>query len=122
MSDELLQAERALQAAMHTSDVAALERLLHPDVLAVLPDGRLVDRAADLEAHRAGIYAITELEEEELELRVAGEAGVTLVVLRLAGTIGGADASGRMRYTRMWTREDGSWRVLAAHISPLSRA
>jgi hypothetical protein len=43
---------------------------------------------------------------------------VTLVVLRVRGAIAGEDVSGRMRYTRTWTRDGGMWRVLAAHIAP----
>jgi ketosteroid isomerase-like protein len=117
-ADELLAQERALQAAQLASDVDALERLLHPDLLAVGPDGQLADRAADLAAHESGIFEIAELEEEDLQVRVAGDTAITFVVLRIRGTIAGADASGRMRYTRTWVRDDGAWRVIAAHISP----
>jgi ketosteroid isomerase-like protein len=116
----LRQAERALQAAMRAGDLAALERLLHPDLLAVGPDGRLYEREADLSAHRSGVFAIHELQEEELEVRVLGDLGVTFVVLRVEGTIAGEDASGRMRYTRTWTRDGGVWRVVAAHIAPVT--
>jgi ketosteroid isomerase-like protein len=115
---EVLAAERALQAAQRASDVEALDRLLHPDLLAVGPDGRLVGKAADLDAHRTGVFTIAELEEEELEVRATGETAVTFVVLRIRGTIGDEDVSGRMRYTRTWTRAGGTWRVLAAHIAP----
>jgi ketosteroid isomerase-like protein len=121
-TETVVAAERALQAAMRASDVAALERLLHPDLLAVAPDGSLVDRAADLAAHRSGRFAIAAIEERELEVRVAGDAAVTLVVLDVTGTIDGADASGRLRYTRTWVRDGGEWRVLAAHIAPAPRS
>jgi ketosteroid isomerase-like protein len=115
---DVLAAERALQAAQRAGDVAELDRLLHDDLLAVAPDGSLADKAADLEAHRTGVFTIDELEEEELEIRVAGETAVTFVVVRLRGTIGDDEVTGRMRYTRTWTRDDGSWRVIAAHIAP----
>ena len=115
---DLLAAERALQAAQRASDVEALDRLLHPDLLAVGPDGGLVGKAADLEAHRTGVFAITELEEEELEIRALGATAVTFVVLRIRGTIAGDEVSGRMRYTRTWVRDGGGWRVIAAHIAP----
>ena len=114
----MLRAERALQAAMRASDVDELERLLHPELLAIGPDGQLVDRAADLEAHRSGHFTISELNEEEVRVRVVGDTALTFVVLRVAGTIGDAEVSGRMRYTRTWTREDGAWRVVGAHIAP----
>ena len=115
---EVLAAERALQSAMLAGDVGELERLLHPELLAVGPDGQLVDRAADLDAHRSGVFEITELDEEEVRVKVVGDTAVTFVVLRIRGTIDGADASGRMRYTRTWTRDGGAWRVVAAHIAP----
>ena len=115
---EVLLAERELQAAQLASDVEELDRLLHPDLLAVGPDGQLADRDADLSAHRTGVFQIAELSEEELQVRVVGDAAVTFVVLRIRGTIAGNDASGRMRYTRTWVRDGGAWRVVAAHIAP----
>ena len=123
MSDEapelgVLAAERALQAAQRASDVEALDRLLHPDLLAVAPDGSLADKAADLDAHRTGVFTIAELEEEELHVRVLGATAVTFVVLRIRGTIGDDEVAGRMRYTRTWVRDGDGWRVLAAHIAP----
>ena len=115
---DVLVEERRLQAAMLASDVDELDRLLHPDLLAVGPDGTLVDKATDLESHRTGVFEIFDLHEEELDVRLAGDLAVTFVVLRIRGAIGGSEVSGRMRYTRTWTRDGGSWRVIAAHISP----
>ena len=115
---QVLHEERALQAAQLASDVDELDRLLHPDLLAVGPDGGLVDKAADLEAHRSGVFKIHELSEEELEVRVDGDTAVTFVVLHLRGEIAGDEVSGRMRYTRTWSRDGGAWRVIAAHITP----
>jgi ketosteroid isomerase-like protein len=111
-------AERELQAAMLAGDVEQLDRLLHPELLAVGPDGRMIDKAGDLAAHRAGIFEIQELREEELRVTVHGDIAMTFVVLDVRGTIEGADASGRMRYTRTWTRDGDGWRVFGAHISP----
>ena len=110
--------ERALQAAMLASDVDELDRLLHPELLAVGPDGQMIDKAGDLAAHRSGRFKITELNEEEVRVLVVGTMAVTFVVLRIRGTIDQAEVSGRMRYTRTWTRDGGVWRVVAAHISP----
>ena len=65
------------------------------------------------------MFEIAELQEEELRATVVGDTAVTFVVLGILGTIAGADASGRMRYTRTWTRDGGAWRVVAAHIAPV---
>ena len=116
----VLARERALQAAMRASDVEALDELLHDDLLAVGPDGTLADKAMDLEAHRTGVFTIAELTEEELQVRIHGDLALTFVMLAIRGTIGGADVSGRYRYTRTWTRASGDWQVIGAHISPAS--
>jgi ketosteroid isomerase-like protein len=118
-SADVLRAERELQAAQRASDVEALDRLLHPRLLAVGPEGALTDKAADLAAHRDGIFEIRSLTEESVEVLVADDVAVTFVVLDIAGSIRGDDVSGLIRYTRTWKREDGDWRVLAAHIAPL---
>jgi ketosteroid isomerase-like protein len=116
----VLLAERALQAAMLAGDVEELDRLLHPDLLAVGPDGRVIEKADDLAAHRSGAFKITGLSEEELRMTVLGDLALTFVVLDVRGSIEDADVSGRMRYTRTWTRQGGPWRVIGAHISPVS--
>ena len=122
MGDEaeqaVLRAERELQAAQRASDVGELDRLLHPELLAVGPDGRLVDKAEDLASHESGVFVISELAEEELRVLVAGDTAMTFVVLRIRGAIAGEEFSGSMRYTRTWVRDGDAWRVLAAHISP----
>jgi ketosteroid isomerase-like protein len=110
--------ERALQAAMLASDVDELDRLLHPELLAVGPDGQMIGKAGDLASHRSGVFEIAELDEEEVQVKVLGDMALTFVVLRIRGTIDEAEVSGRMRYTRTWTRDSGTWRVVAAHISP----
>ena len=118
-TDEILAAERALQDAQRASDVDALDRLLHDDLLAVGPDGALVGKEDDLAAHRSGVFTIHELEEEDVRVLVHGaDLAVTFVVLRLRGAIGDEEVGGLMRYTRTWTRDGGAWRVIAAHISP----
>jgi ketosteroid isomerase-like protein len=110
--------ERALQAAMLASDVDELDRLLHPELLAVGPDGQMIDKAGDLASHRSGVFTIAELDEEQVRVKVLGDVALTFVVLRIRGTIEEAEVSGRMRYTRTWTRDGGVWRVIGAHISP----
>jgi ketosteroid isomerase-like protein len=110
--------ERALQAAMLAGDVDELDRLLHPELLAVGPDGELVGKEEDLAAHRSGLFKISELTEEHVHMRLSGDTALTFVVLQIRGTIGEAEISGRMRYTRTWTRDGGAWRVIGAHISP----
>jgi len=103
---------------MLAGDVAALDQLLDDRVIATGPDGRRFTKSDDLELHQSRTLVIHHLAEEELSTIVAGDTGVTLVLLTLTGTQDGHEFSARLRYTRTWTRHgNGRWRVLAAHVA-----
>ena len=71
-TDDLLRAERALQAAQRAGDVAALDRLLDDRLVAIGPDGARYTKADDLAGHRSGTSVISALVEEHVEVLVAG--------------------------------------------------
>ncbi|BCJ46160.1 hypothetical protein GCM10010168_51090 [Actinoplanes ianthinogenes] len=116
--EELLAAERRLQDAQRTGDVAELDRLLDDRLIAIGPDGGRYRKDDDLDAYRSGSSVIESLTEVSLESLVVAGTGVTFVVCDVAGTFGGAPFRARLRYTRTWAYEKGSgWRIVAAHIA-----
>jgi len=80
----------------------------------------MIDKSGDLAAHRAGVFVINELDEVEAHVKVLDDVAVTFVVLGVRGSIHGSEVSGCMRYTRTWICDDGTWRVMAAHISAVA--
>jgi len=118
--DELIEAERRLERAQATSDVAALDSLLHPQLTFVGPDGSLSDKAADLEAHRTGTMRVDLLEPEDLVAHIADGVGVTVLTARMDGEYLGESFSARMRYTRCWARGETGWRIVAAQANMLA--
>lgn len=116
---DLHTAERQLQAAQRGGDVESLDALLHPRVVGAGPDGTIFSKEDDLESYRSGALRITNLVEESLDVQEDGETGVTRTVAAVDAVQGGAAVSARLRYTRLWVREDGNWRVLAATIVPV---
>ncbi|MGI5150548.1 nuclear transport factor 2 family protein [Plantactinospora sp. CA-294935] len=125
MSDDsrieaLRAAERRLQAAQLSSDVAELDRLLDERLVFTGPGGRLYDKGDDLRLHRTGEQVLTEAKEEELTVLVSGDTGVTWFLGTLTGVLAGTPFTARVRYTRTWIHTEGSgWRLLAAHVSAL---
>ncbi|SCG45796.1 nuclear transport factor 2 family protein [Micromonospora humi] len=116
---DLHTAERQLQAAQRGGDVEALDALLHPRVVGAGPDGAIFSKEDDLESHRSGALRITNLVEESLDVQEDGETGMTRMVAAVDAVQGGTVVSARLRYTRLWVREDGRWQVLAATIVPV---
>ncbi|GAA4257077.1 nuclear transport factor 2 family protein [Dactylosporangium darangshiense] len=114
----LLAAERRLQAAQLASDVAALDGLIDDRLIFTGPDGKLYRKQDDLHVHRTGHQVMTRVDEEEVEVLVAGDLGVTWFLGRLAGTFGGEPFDWRMRYTRTWHYDPArGWQIVAAHGS-----
>jgi hypothetical protein len=116
---DLAAAERQLQAAQRGADVESLDALLHPQVVGAGPDGRVFTKEDDLEDHRSGALRITSLVEESLDVQEDGQTGMTRTIAAVEAVHGGTAVSARLRYTRLWVRQDGQWRVLAATFVPV---
>jgi ketosteroid isomerase-like protein len=110
-------AEDRLQDAVRAADVAGLDALLHDDLLATGPDGRVVTKQEDVAGYAAGTFRVDAFEELERRTRVFGTTGVTLVLARVTGRSGATPFDVRMRYTRTWAHDGGRWRVVAAHLN-----
>lgn len=115
---DLIAAERRLREAQRQGDVDALDELLHPRVVGAGPDGTVFDKEDDLGSHRSGALRITRLVEVSVEVQDDGRTGTTRVVADVDAVQGGTAVSARLRYTRLWVRDDGHWRVLAVTITP----
>jgi uncharacterized protein (TIGR02246 family) len=119
MSDvEIATLEAELRAAQLNADVAALDRLIAEDLLFTGPDGALATKGDDLAAYREGVMRVSTHEPEELRVRRVG-TDVVIVALRarMVGTYAGAPFAVTARYTRIWAREDGQWRIAGGHVS-----
>jgi ketosteroid isomerase-like protein len=117
-AESLRQAERRLQAAQLASDVDALDGLIDDTALFTGPDGSVLSKRDDLQAHASGYQVMSRVEEEDLRVLVTARTGVTLFLGTLEGTFGGERLAARMRYTRTWAHEDRTgWRIVAAHAT-----
>ena len=95
------------------SDVTAFEELLADNFLVTLSDGRLLGKALflSLAARPAGV---TSHQVEDLRIRLYGDCAIvnaTTVFTRVDGT------AGETRYTDVYARVDGRWRVVTAHLT-----
>lgn len=115
---EIVGLEAELRAAQLAADVPALERLIADDLLFTGPDGELATKARDLAAHRSGTVRFREHEPRELRIRRVG-ADVAIVALRarLVVEVNGSIVQGTFRYTRVWAREQNTWRVAGGHVA-----
>jgi uncharacterized protein (TIGR02246 family) len=115
---EIAAMEQELRRAQLESDVAALDRLISDDLLFTGPDGNLATKADDLGAYRDGVMRVATHEPEALRVRAVGpDVAVVSLRARMTGSYAGNAFAGVARYTRVWAREDGRWRIIGGHVS-----
>ncbi len=117
-TDAVAAADAALFAALLDRDLDALDRILAGEFLIVdVASGDVHQRAAFLEALESGAVTFHSIRAftEEAVIRFAG-ADVGIVVGRTEMSISAEDASIEVgsRYTHVFEREDGEWRLLSA--------
>jgi ketosteroid isomerase-like protein len=123
LSDEevVRQLDDQMRIAVLNDDWQALERLLSEQFTVNAPVNRLVSgRSAVLELIR---QAPRESFERTIEyLRVDGDFGI-IMGAEIVRSIGGAPLTGqtvRRRFTNIWRKEAGTWRMVARHASVIT--
>lgn len=111
-------AERRLRAASLAGDIAALDALLADDLVFTNQQGRVLDKHDDLELHRSGALKLVSLSFSDYRFQSLAD-GLVLATLRAdaQGLGGGQPFEAALRFTRLWRRDSGSWRIAAAHCS-----
>ena len=113
-------AETRLRQAMLGSDAEALADLLADDLLFVGPQGQVLSKAADLEAHRSGRLKLTRIDFSETEIRPMGETAVVITRATLAGSYEGTAFSGDFRYLRVWRSGANGWQITAGQCTAIA--
>ena len=94
-------------------DVAGFRRILAPEFYCSNPDGTMVDRAGFL-AQTARPVTIRGLVARDVLIRIFGDTAIIHARTEYT-TAAGEQRQGR--YTDVWTRIDGAWRAVAAHVT-----
>ncbi|GAB7538387.1 nuclear transport factor 2 family protein [Burkholderia sp. 22PA0106] len=109
--------EVALRDAMLANDVASLSELIDDDLVFTAPDGQVLSKDDDLDAHRARLLRLHRFDIYETRTQRVGELIVTVTKAQLAGHFGTTPIDGQFAYTRLWRAAGPRWRVIAGHAS-----
>lgn len=113
VSRQVSENEKRLLSAIKNNDIAVLDELLHEDLLFMVPDGLIVTKALDLEAHGSGNMNIETISAIEEQVNMIGDTAVVTVIIALKGNIFNQSVSGRFRYIRTWKLFDDKWKIIA---------
>ena len=112
----VLRLENEGREATLKNDLPANDRLLADNWINVNADGSVTTKAKLLELLKAGSFTILSIENDEVMVRVFGEAAVVTgrSTTKRAGE-SGEILTRQVRFTRVYARNQGRWQVVSAH-------
>ena len=106
--------------AVEERDIDALERIVAPEFrfMAIHLNPEPMTREQWMDAAREG-YTIVSFAFESMDIDVSGDTAVVHSRYSQVASYQHVGLSNAFRLTDVWTRKDGTWRVMARHSSVL---
>src|SRR4029077_17379976 len=119
----ILQLEDEGREATLKNDIAANDRLLADNWMNINPDGSITTKAKLMELLKDGSFKIMSIENDEVLVRVYGDAAVVTgrSTTKRAGS-GGEVLARQVRFTRVYAKSKGHWQVVSAHNTLIAKS
>jgi uncharacterized protein (TIGR02246 family) len=105
-----------IQAQIH-ADARALERIYADDFIGVGPSGTVRTKPQVIADFTSGDLSFQSITTEDVRVRVYGNAAVETGRSTMNGHDKGHAVPRDTRFTRVWVKQQGSWRLVANHYS-----
>lgn len=109
--------EMQWRQAQLDNDVAVMDRLLADDYIGISASGIIETKPEAIALRRAGTLHITQLDLNDLKVRIYGDTAVVTSRADLTGTNGASNISGKYRYTRVYNKRYGQWKIVSFEAS-----
>lgn len=109
---QILEHEHKLYKAMKESDVNTLDKLLHDNLLFIIPSGEVITKAQDLRSYREGLMDIDELNPEVENLQIIEDTAIITLTIELKGKFRNEDFEAKYRYIRFWKNIDSELKII----------
>ena len=98
-------------------NVRVMDRLLADDYLGISANGTVETKTEELAQSRAGTLRIKSLDLSDIKVRIYGNTAVVTSRAELTGVNGQSDISGNYRYTRVYNKRYGQWKIISFEAS-----
>jgi hypothetical protein len=115
----LMDLENKISAAYLHGDTKTVEASLDERYTLTNSHALVSHRDDDLRELRAGDPKYTVFSTHDMQARVYGDAGIVIGVVSLEGTSGGKAFDADMRFTDTFVRTNGTWKMVAAQVTPI---
>ena len=103
-----------IQAQIH-ADAAALERIYADDFIGVRPSGTVRTKPQVISDFTSGDLKFQSITTDDVQVRVYGNTAVETGRSTMNGQDKGKTVPRDTRFTRVWIKRQGSWRLVANH-------
>ena len=110
-----------IQAQIH-ADAAALKRIYADDFIGVGPSGTVRTKPQVISDFTSGDLRFQSITTDDVRVRVYGNATVETGRSTMIGQDKGKAVPHDTRFTRVWIKQQGRWRIVANHYSPSTSA
>jgi ketosteroid isomerase-like protein len=105
-----------IQAQIHV-DATALDRIYAADFIGVGPSGRVRTKPQVILDFTSGDLKFQSITTDDVQVRVYGNTAVETGRSIMNGQDKGQTVSRDTRFTRVWVKQQGRWRLVANHYS-----
>ena len=117
LTEEFVHLETVWNAAHRTGDADALDHLWASDLEVDVPGMAPMTKAEALAFARTGRMRFERYETSQINVRTYGEAAVVTGRLQRTRTVDNRQRTDNWRFTKVYSRQAGSWRVVSFHAS-----
>lgn len=107
--------------ALVRSDTAALDRIYSDDFVGIGIMGRVRTKAQLMSDLKSGDLKFNSAKPDDVQVRVYGATAVETGRATVDGRDRGQALPRDTRFTRVWVRQQGRWRLVAAHSSSAAK-
>jgi ketosteroid isomerase-like protein len=117
-TDDLVALEKVWNQAHLEGDAKALDKLWDDELVVTVPEMPLMNKPNSLAIWKSGKFKFDKYETSEIRARVVGDTGVVTGRVQRTRTFQGTAKQDDWRFTKVYARRNGEWKVVAWHASP----
>ena len=117
--DEIKKTDRERIHAQVHADRVALDRIYADDFIGIGPSGTVRTKKEVLADFTSGSLKFQSITTDDVRIRVYGNAAVETGLSTMKGQDAGNVVPEENRFTRVWIKEGGQWRLVSNHYSKL---
>lgn len=119
--NQVLKVNDDVDEAIRAKDTDSLGRILSDDLDYTNQMGELITKAQWLSNIRSGKLTTVALRHQVVHVHVFRSAAVLVGLSKTTFVYKGVENNSPRRFTRVYVKQDGAWRLVAQHVSAIGR-